>query len=192
MTQYFTVHGIADAKRALDELTKDLRRRVIRGALLAAAKPIVQAAKANAPVKTGLVRRSIGAFTSKIKNGRNGEYGVYIKPRAGRVARKTKNKALDPFYYRFQEVGFRAVGGRRVTGGLRRKALLSYSPEYREKLLRLSSWSGPEKRRLTRPEPRYKVGSAFLGRAFASQKEAAVKAFIEEVKKRIDLANRRK
>lgn len=192
MTKYLTIDGIADAKRALDELTKDLKRRVIRGALLAAAKPIVQAARANAPVKTGLVRKSIGAFTSKIKNGRNGEYGVYIKPRAGRVARKTKNKALDPFYYRFQEVGFRAVGGRRVTGGSRRKKLFSFSPEYREKILRLAGVSAPEKRRLTRPEPRFKVGSAFLGRAFASQKEAAANAFIKEVKKRIDLANRRK
>lgn len=173
MPDFFTIEGLSDAKRALEELTRDMRRRVVRGALLAAARPIVQAAKANAPVRTGLVKKRIGTFTSKIKNGRKGEYGVYIKPRATRAARKTKNRAQDPYYYKFQEEGFHAVGGRRVGGGSRRrKATLA-------KLVRVG-------------RARFIPGKAFIGRAFESQKYAAVKAFVAEIKKRIDLANRRR
>ena len=117
MAELVSIEGLADAKAALESLSRDMRLKVVRGALRAAARPIVRQAKANAPVLTGLVRKRIGTFSSKIKRGRDGELGVFIKPRSSAAARKAKNKALDPYYYRFQEAGFHAVGTRRVNGG---------------------------------------------------------------------------
>lgn len=110
MAEIITVNGLADAKRALEALTKDLRNRVVRGALRDAAKPIVQQAKANAPVRTGLVKRRITVNASRLRKKARGEIGVYIRPRATALARRTKLRSQDPFYYKFQEAGFHATG----------------------------------------------------------------------------------
>lgn len=163
------LEGLADAKAAIEALTKDLRRRVVRGALRDAAKPIVKAARANAPVKTGLVQKRIGVSASKIKNGRNGELGVYIRPRATKLARKTKLRSQDPYYYRFQEAGFHAVGSRRVSGGRRARAA-----------------------NLKKSKARFIPGKVFLGRAFESQQRNALAIFQAAIKKRIGQANQRK
>jgi HK97 gp10 family phage protein len=169
MAEMLSVEGLKDAKAALDALTKDMRRKVVRGALRDAARPFVQAARANAPVLTGLMRKRIGTFTSKLKRGQNGEIGVYVKPRASNAARRAKNRALDPFYYRFQEAGFHAVGRRKVKGGRRARAA-----------------------NLAASGARFIPGKMFLGRAFASQQRRALEIFQSAVKKRIDLANTRK
>lgn len=169
MAEIVSLDGLKDAKQAIEALTKDLRRKVVRGALRAAARPIVQAARANAPVKTGLVRKRIGVSASKIKRGQNGEIGVYIRPTATRLARKTKNSALDPFYYRFQEAGFHAVGSRRIKGGRRNRAA-----------------------RLKASGARFIPGKKFLGRAFESQQRRALEVFQDAIRKRIEQANNRK
>ena len=163
------LEGLADTKRALEALTKDLRRKVVRGALRDAAKPIVKAARANAPVKTGLVQKRISVATSKIKRGQNGELGVYIRPSATRLARKTKLTSQDPYYYKFQEAGFHAVGRRKVGGGRKARA-----------------------ERIKASGARFIPGKAFLGRAFETQQRAALDIFQAAIKKRIDLANQRK
>lgn len=113
MAEVITVSGLADAKRALEALTKDMRNRVVRGALREAAKPIVQQAKANAPVRTGLVKRRITVNASRLRKQSRGEIGVYIRPRATALARRTKLRSQDPWYYKFQEQGFHATGSRK-------------------------------------------------------------------------------
>lgn len=169
MAEYVKLDGLADAKAAIESLTKEMRRKVVRAALKAAGKPIIRAAKANAPVKTGLVRKSIGSFASKFKRGQNGEIGIYIKPRTSARARKSKDKSQDPFYYRFQEMGYHATGRKRVGGGRRNRPA-----------------------RLAASGARMIPGKAFLGRAFESQRGAALAAFTAEIKKYIDLINTRK
>jgi len=169
MAEVLRVEGLKDAKAALDALTKDIRRKVVRGALRDAARPFVQAARANAPVRTGLLRKRIGTFTSKIKRGQNGEVGVYVKPRASNAARRAKIKSADPFYYRFQEIGFHAVGRRKIRGGRRARAA-----------------------NLKESGARFIPGKMFIGRAFAAQQRRALEIFQSAVKKRIDLANTRK
>lgn len=169
MAEIVRVKGLADAKAAIEALTKDLRLRVARGALRDAARPIVNAAKTNAPVRTGLVKKRIGVSASKIKRGKTGEIGVYIRPRATALVRKTKLRAQDPWYYRFQEAGFHAVGRRRVGGGRRARA-----------------------GRLKASGARFIPGKAFLGRAFEAQQRAALEIFQKAIKKRIDQANQRK
>jgi HK97 gp10 family phage protein len=157
------IDGLADAKKAIEELTSDMRKKVVIAALKAAGRPMLLAARQNAPVAMkatrrvipGLLRRSFGTFTSKIKKASSGEVGVYIRPRTIAKVRKAKRAARragvkgpnfgDPFYYRFLEKGTKYI-----------KAM------------------------------------KFIGRAFESQTQNAVGIFTAAIKKRIDKANARK
>lgn len=51
--------GAAGLMKALSELDKKASKKVIRSAMRSAAKPILAQAKANAPVKTGLAKKSL-------------------------------------------------------------------------------------------------------------------------------------
>lgn len=173
MAEYVKLDGLADAKAAIESLTKEMRKKVVLRALKVAAKPMVSAAKANAPFKTGLVRNRIRVFVSKLKRGPKGEIGVYIKPRISAGARKSKDRSQDPFYYRFQEAGYHATGRKKVGGGRR---------------LRSARLVAMVRSGAIRAIP----GKAFLGRAFESHRSAALTAFTAEIKKYIDLINARK
>jgi len=174
MAEYINISGLADAKRALEALPKDLRNRVVRGALRDAAKPIVQQAKANAPVRTGLVKRRITVNASRLRKKSRGEVGVYIRPRATALARRTKLRSQDPWYYKFQEAGFHAVGSRRM----KTRAV----PENELRRAVEAAQRGA----------RYIPGKAFLGRAFEAKRSEALSIFQAAIKRRIDEANRRK
>ena len=173
MDDFVSIEGLADAKRAIEELTNDMRRKVVRGALREAARPIVRQARANVPVLTGLVRKRIGTFTSKIKRGQLGEIGVFIKPRISNQARRLKLGNQDPYYYRWVEAGYHAVGTRRVKGGTVRRAQT------------LSEMRANN-------QVRFIHGKMFMGRAFDSKQREALSIFQTAIKKRIDQANRRK
>ncbi len=80
--------GGPELLRLLDELPKNLERNVIRGGLRAGAKVIQQQAKANVPVRTGQLKRTIGIGTraegaklsSYIKLRGKGSYlGVFVE-----------------------------------------------------------------------------------------------------------------
>lgn len=99
---------IVDTKQAKREFFKirgrflKLQRTVIGGALEEAAEPVVIAARANAPRRTGLLQLSIGA--TKPKNFR-GRLSVAVGP-----LKASKNDKSFPFYGRFQELGWKATG----------------------------------------------------------------------------------
>jgi HK97 gp10 family phage protein len=169
MAEIVSVEGLADAKAALEALTRDMRIKVVRAALRDAARPIVAQARANAPVLTGLVKRRIGVSASRINRGQGGVIGVYIRPRATTLARRTRNRAQDPWYYRFQEAGFHAVGSKRIAGGRQRSA-----------------------ENLKTSGARFIPGKAFLGEAFQTKQRDALAIFQAAIKKRIDQANQRK
>lgn len=109
MAEFFTIKGVEDAIRALEQLSKDMRRRVVNSSLREAAKPIVKAAKGNAPVRTGLLKRRIVVTTSKLARRRR-EIGVFIQPRATAKVIKAKLRSSDPYYYKFVEKGYHATG----------------------------------------------------------------------------------
>lgn len=174
------IHGIEDFNRAIAELSKDLRKRVLRTALRAAAKPIVTAIKAGSKVLQkphphrlqGTMRDSVKITASRINNGRNGVIGVYIKPKAPKGASGAKSP-LDPFYYRFVANGFHAVGSKRVAGGrFTRKANLSAKAK-----------SG---------QIRFIQGNDYIGKAFKATSGVALSIFQTKLKARIDAANKRK
>lgn len=107
------VAGLEDLKRAVEELTADLRKRVIIGALKDAAQPIVKAAKATTAFndRTGSVRRNIRVAASKVFQGKNGVIGVYVNVRVPKARRikgtklRVKAKQNDPYYWKFLELG---------------------------------------------------------------------------------------
>ena len=172
--------GIEDFNRAIAELTKDVRKRVVRAALRAAAKPMITAAKANAkelkkphPYRIkGLMKSRVLASNSRIAS-RKKLIGLYIKPVARKGVTKGAKSPLDPYYYRFVAAGFHAVGTRRVKGGRLTRAMN----------LKAQRDAG---------KARFIPGDDFIGKAFRSQGGAALSAFERTMKKRIDAANRRK
>jgi hypothetical protein len=173
MAEIIGISGLEDVRLALINTPVELRKKVMYRLLRKAAAPIVRAAKANAPVAAkstsrvipGLLKRTLGVRRSTIKQPARGEFGVFItaitppgikrlKGRARKAGARGPNFG-DPFYHRFQEGGFHAVGRRKVGGGRRARA---------ERLIASGARRIP--------------GKQYLGRAYDSQRRATV-AFIQ-------------
>jgi HK97 gp10 family phage protein len=136
------ITGIDDLKRALAEITPQLRKKVLLGALRKAARVVSGAAKAAAPVLSvahpyrtrGLVKRKISVRTSKIAR-RAGDVGVFVnvRPAPGAKYKTTRSSfvgiktvrrtlvkasqrgaqsATDPYYWRFLEFGTKKMRAR--------------------------------------------------------------------------------
>jgi HK97 gp10 family phage protein len=179
------IEGLADLKITVEALKQDLRKRVVRGALRDAARPIVNAARVRAPVlKTparfrtpGLLKRSIKVFSSKQFSGRNGTLGVYVAVRGSKAklrasGGKGAKNPNDPYYWYWQEFGFTAVGRRKVGGGRFTRP-------------------GRLAARISAGAPVI-LGKHFMQRGFDSGKQQAVTIFTAKLKTRIDQANQRK
>lgn len=173
-------NGLADVKRALSDLPGSLMRGAIRSGLNAAARVVRNSARASAPVSTGAIKRNIQQKMGKIRGNSISafvgvEAGKVPKPSAeGRVTFKNrrgkqKSRALsarekrgeDPYYYKFQETGFTAVG--------RRKAR-----------------SGASKRRGGATAGRKIPGKFFLRSALENNESAVVDAFVRVAKERAE------
>ncbi len=163
------VDGLEDVRLRLVNLPIHLRKNVMYSLLRKAAAPIVRAAKANAPVAKkssarvipGLIKKTIGVTRSRFKKPAAGEFGVFIQPRIPGKIKSLKRRATkgggkgpnfgDPFYFKFQEFGFHATGRKKVGGGTRARKV-----------------------RLKAGGFRFIKGLEFLGRAYTSQKAAAL------------------
>ena len=157
----FELKGVDEAIKALNELSGDMRRKVVLQALRDAAKPVAQAAKSFAPVLKaqttqrvpGTLKRAIGTFKSKRYKAANGQLGVYVTVRATRAQRRRSPISGDPFYFRLVEGGHaKRAGKRRASAGM------------------------------VKPYP-------FLGPAFKQEGENALRIFQQAVIERIAKAN---
>lgn len=137
------VEGLGRLNEAVEELTGDLRKKVVVGALRDAARPIVTGAKQRAPVLRsphpyrvpGVLRRNIAVFRSKTFRGQDGVLGVYIRVRrltGGAISafkRATglagRRNPFDPFYWWFLEFGTRTIAPRRFLAGAFQAARLN-------------------------------------------------------------------
>lgn len=124
------VDGLKALEQAIDELTADMAKRVVRGALRDAARPIAAGARSRAPVLAttdrrrvpGTIKRNIVVLNSKQAR-REGMIGVYVRVRRlskGAVTafkratgRKGADNPFDPFYWWFLEFGTKKIGARR-------------------------------------------------------------------------------
>lgn len=176
MSEIIRIDGLEDVRRALINTPVELRKKVVYRLLRKAAQPMLRAARAAAPVAKkstgrvmpGLLRKMIGVRASRIKQPARGEFGVFITAttpagvkRLKRAARKAGAQGPnfgDPFYHRFQEGGFHAVGSRRIGGG--RKSRLD---------------------RLKASGARFIPGRHYLGDAYESNRQRFVDTFSADV-----------
>lgn len=174
--------GIAETQAALTNFVGDVRK-VVRGALRSASRPMVRQAQGNAPILKastrrrvpGTLRRNIKVFNSKKATGRNGVLGVYVTVKASKKDLKRAPISGDPYYWRWVESGHKMVPRSRRTGTRFGKARY-------EKTLRA--------RRLS--ATRRVEGSAFLLRAFRTHGQTTIDNFNGQVLARVEKFNRTK
>lgn len=94
-----TVRGDKDIMRQLTNLPRNIARRVLQKSANMAMKPVLAAARSNAPRKSGQLRRAIKSKT--IKRNRRGDIGQ-------RVLTADDWYKGDQFYGAFQEFGWHA------------------------------------------------------------------------------------
>lgn len=132
-----SVVGLPQLKELMLSLPSKVAVKIVSAGIRAGATSLVKEARAMAPNRTGALRRAIsvrrgkrdrktrvtyyvGVETGKIptidENGR-----VKIRKRNGvlssRKATRREKAGEDPFYYRWQELGFTAVGRRKGGSG---------------------------------------------------------------------------
>lgn len=83
----FTLQGLPETVRRLEELPKRIEKRCMTKAVRAGAAPLVKAAKANAPRATGLFKRSLD---SKIKSYGQGRVTLAIVGQKKTVTQRRK------------------------------------------------------------------------------------------------------
>lgn len=107
MAETITVTGLREVQDKLRTLPLRMKDRVILGSLRQGANLVKRAAQAKAPYKSGRLKSGIVVRNSKIHKGTMSSdlIGVYITI-------KSKKKG-DPFYGRFQEVGWNTAGKRK-------------------------------------------------------------------------------
>lgn len=105
MSEETPIQGMREALKLLDEFPLKLAKNTLRGALRAAAKPIVTAARAAVPVlKVPDGRRIAGALKKSIRAMSTRIQGTLVQ--GGVAAGSTKARGLgDAFYAHFIEKG---------------------------------------------------------------------------------------
>lgn len=88
-----TFRGNKELNELFDELPNRVQNRVMRGAMSAAANPIVKAARAKAPKRSGLTRKAIG---KKVKTYRKNHVTVAIIGPRNDVRGRVKGKLHRP------------------------------------------------------------------------------------------------
>lgn len=163
-SQLIEVKGLSQIRDRMLKFPKRIQGRVLDKAMRAGAKVIAAEVRQRAPVKTGAIQRNVLAkrgdrrfkgesdsrFIVGVQHGkaRTRETKWTSKTGKTRTNRLTKydKRGEDPFYYRFQERGFHAVG--RVAKGK-------------------GAWSRA-KRRLRTRNARFIPGKKFIGGGFAA------------------------
>lgn len=115
----FEINGLKQLQTNLQKHSRNLQRKAIRQAVTAGAKVIVRAAKANAPVRTGAVRRAIRSLRDKqmsiagkveyravsVFKTTGGTYGNTRRNRRRGIVGRTYDVDPPEFYWKFNELG---------------------------------------------------------------------------------------
>mgnify|MGYP001231020517 CR=1 FL=1 len=115
MTQTVRVEGLAELRETLmKRLPEALQGKALQGALAQGAKPIVAAARARAPVKTGRLKKAIYSYRNR--ESRRTYESRLISVRQGR---KFQKSGRDAFYWKWIEFGHGVITlqHRRKSGG---------------------------------------------------------------------------
>ena len=109
------IKGAVDVQKALDELPKTVSTRLAKAALRFGARPLVLAARTNAPKLSGLMARNIRFFIPK-QSQKGVIYGVLSirKRKLSGANHRAGLQAEDPFYGGWVEAGH--FMGKRLKG----------------------------------------------------------------------------
>lgn len=162
MTELVRVEGLKELRTALlKTVPAHMQGPTLQRALAAGARPIIQAAKALAPFRTGVLKRAIFSFRDK---GSTPTYEARnIRPRQGK---KFQKSGRDAFYWRFIEFGHR-------TGARKGQYLAKEGRRSRGKSVAATG--------VVPPQP-------FLRPAFQAQAAAALKVIVERLQLEIEKA----
>jgi len=100
------IKGLRELMLALEKLPAEVQKKPVQQALRAAAKPMRDAAIANASAfrDTGTVEKNIKVVRSKVYNGKNYVHGVVLRVLNSSKRRRAKGMG-DAFYWKFLEFG---------------------------------------------------------------------------------------
>lgn len=116
-TTTFRVEGLRELRDQLQRMSAKMSKKILRSATTAGARVIVVAARANAPVKTGALKKSIGSRRDIRECRKDYEVravsvfrvkGIYAPTKENvRRGRAGKSYMMDPptFYWKFNELG---------------------------------------------------------------------------------------
>ncbi len=154
------IHGMLDAQRALANLSRDVKNKVLKKAMRDGAKFLRTGVRKAAPVKTGRLRRGIRVSGIK-QSRRTGALSLQVYVLTGHQTRSRRDRTAA-YYAHFQENGYTAVGSRRRIGMTGRQPI-----------------SG-----------RKIAGKKFFRNTFLSQKEAAMDLMINSAVQEIEKSAR--
>ncbi len=134
MASAIPVQGLTELRKAVLDFPKKLQRRALDKSMAAGARVIVAEARRLAPVRTGAVRRNIVAKRGQkryapsadsywiigVRHGKTNTNTVTAGGRTRRVSAYDR-KGEDPFYWRFQNLGYTAVGRRPAVSGAKKR-----------------------------------------------------------------------
>lgn len=169
--KFFVVKtNLPEVRGELLRFAGDVAPKILRGATSAAASVFKKLAIANAPHRSGRLKRAIYMVRIREQSGRGAE--VYrIGVRSGKKQQKADR---DAFYWRWVEAGY----WRRAPGANLRRGLHT---------IRLQRARDKVSGRATRVE-----GQEYLGRAFREGNQAALKRFYDVVESRIKRENKKR
>ena len=142
------VEGLAELEARLKAFPAKLQRRALNAAMRAGAREVVKEVKSRAPVATGALRRNVVTKRGRASLDRGLAARQIVGVRHGKVrTRETKYKTKsgatrtnrltaydkrgdNPFYFRFQEQGYTAVGRRKAANRSERGNRKAGNPSY--------------------------------------------------------------
>lgn len=135
------VTGLKETQKALYAFSQQLGDRVVVKALTNGARLMQRQAKANAPVRTGNLRRGIVVKKSKIYNGKRtlNKLGVFLTLRKGK-----KYGPRDAYYGVFQEGGWTDRAGKKHAGRKFMESAFTTTKERAADLIVRSAKAGAE------------------------------------------------
>ncbi len=125
MTQQIQVRGLRELNSALKEFPDKLKKKAVRRAIAAGTKLVQKQAKINAPKKSGVLRRAIAVRSTPSRSQPNLVRSSVFVRTGGKRTKAARARGDDPFYWYFQEFGWRATGRRKRGGGLTRSKFRS-------------------------------------------------------------------
>ena len=116
MAEAFAVQGFKELNKALDDLPRNLQRRAVNKGVRAGAALVRDRAKLNVPVRSGALRRNIKIKARRRRDRGIVQYDVGVEFGKRNLSAARKKRGEDPYYWYFQEFGYRAVGRAKAKG----------------------------------------------------------------------------